>query len=269
MDEGCFVVLIIIIVIVGAVGLVTKGCDGNKGAPAKVAVVEQPPAPEPAPAPVPPKAANWDLEFPYFDVGSIPFWILTVALVLLLTVCMEYEQGFIATLLTLLYAATLQWRGHLDILGYIDKNRIETIYIVFGLFAAGCVVAFGKWYLFLQQLRTAYDERKAAWLERNGIHGTLTIPDSYKKRWADYVSTTGIQINTKARDHKGRIIRWICFWPVVLIWSIVDDMVKEFGRFVYRRLANVFQRMSNHVWRNVDEDFTIAEPPPKPQFPEL
>ena len=264
MDEGCFLIVVLATIIAVVAGI-NKGCSTET----KVAVVG--PAPvkvvEPAPAPVvvvEPAAADWDLSFPYFDVGTIPFWVLTVALVLLLTVCMEWEQGAIGGGLLLLYLATLQWRGHLDIIGYVDQNRIESLYIGLAILALGCAVAFGKWLIFCRARRALYDEKKVAWLERVGVKDTTIIPDSLKGRWSKYVNEEHIEVKTKARNHKARIIRWIVFWPVVLIWSFIDDLVKESGALVYRTLANLFQRVSDFVWSGVDDDFKVAEPPPKP-----
>jgi hypothetical protein len=234
-DEGCVLVFVLLLIL-GVVAGLSKGCSNEPQRVEAAPVAEGP-------------------SLPFFDVGSVPFWFLTITLVVLLTMSVEWEQGVLGLIAILLYLATLQWRGHLDIIHYVDTHRIETMYAFLAFWAVGVLVAFGKWYLYCLNIRYIYLERRTAWLESRGVEDTSSIPDKYKDTWIAHVESSNIEVGTKARNHKTRIIRWICYWPIVLIWSLLDDFIKHMGTLIYRQLAGLFQRVSNSVWRGVDDDF--------------
>lgn len=58
-------------------------------------------------------------------------------------------------------------------------------------------------------------------------------------------------IRPRAANNKSRIIFWMAYWPLSIIWYIVRDLFVDLWNAIYRRVADLFQRVSNHVFRDV------------------
>jgi hypothetical protein len=46
-----------------------------------------------------------------------------------------------------------------------------------------------------------------------------------------------------------------------MIWSVIDDFVKNIAKAIFHMLARWYQHVANLAWRPVDADF--EESPPK------
>jgi hypothetical protein len=53
-----------------------------------------------------------------------------------------------------------------------------------------------------------------------------------------------------ARQNKKRIITWMVYWPFSMVWTVLDEP----WRLIYEAMARLFQRISDRVWRDLDND---------------
>lgn len=52
---------------------------------------------------------------------------------------------------------------------------------------------------------------------------------------------------------KDRILVWAMFWPWSMLWTVVNDPVKEFFEWLITEFQGVYQRISDWAFKGVDE----------------
>jgi hypothetical protein len=52
------------------------------------------------------------------------------------------------------------------------------------------------------------------------------------------------------------------YWPSSALWTLLNDPLTHFFKFVYRRLSSMFEGMSKKMFAKYDNDFVavVAEP---------
>jgi hypothetical protein len=288
-ELGCGIALVVVVCLGIAVGV--SSCGKEKAvAPAAVAVkdarvVEPPPPPPaeevvvvqpkvakpaepatPAEPVVPPSAYD-------FTVGTVPFWVSLTIVLMILIACVEFEQGFLGAFCLALFLGLVQNLGTSDPLGYVRRHPWQIVEFFAAYYAIGVMWGFVKWYLYVLDEREEYDAEKARWLASRNVRDTGRIPESLKPEWRLQVGRLNagrfrnLGERPLARTNKTRIVRWISFWPVSLIWTIIDDFVKRVAHAIYKMIAGWYQHVANLAWRGVDDD--LADAPPKGRDPEV
>jgi hypothetical protein len=56
------------------------------------------------------------------------------------------------------------------------------------------------------------------------------------------------------KDNKSRILRWIGYWPISAIAWAFNDMIRNFCKMVYSRIANWLQGIANSIFEKVKKD---------------
>jgi len=62
------------------------------------------------------------------------------------------------------------------------------------------------------------------------------------------------------RNHKGRIIAWMSYWPWSLFWTILNDPIRRLFRRIYYKIKSFLQGISEKVFKDINEE--LAEPHP-------
>lgn len=134
-------------------------------------------------------------------------------------------------------------------------------------YVIGVLWGFVKWYLFVLDQREVYDTEKVAWLATRRVKDTSRVPDHLRNEWRNYVRVRKPPMAERplARTNKQRIVRWISFWPVSLLWTIVDDFVKRIAEALYRMIAGWYQHVANLAWQSVDADLADSPKTPDPE----
>lgn len=55
-------------------------------------------------------------------------------------------------------------------------------------------------------------------------------------------------------DNKGRIIFWMSYWPFSAVWTIINDPITRFYRFVYHRIGDMLAGISNRMFSKYKND---------------
>lgn len=210
-----------------------------------------------------------------FALGTLGFWVLVAAVSVLLMVCVAYEKPVFASLMLIATFLLLGWLGDFNAIAAAKAHPLVAALAVAGYFVAGTAWAFGKWWFFLKSGRAEYDESRRDFLKANGLDPAGRIPDHLLRAWSDRAhqgrlgwldrsADGGRIVAPKARDHKGRIMIWMTYWPWSFVWTMIDDPIKKIFKAIYRSLQATFQKMSDRVFAGVDEDFRAPPPPPAP-----
>lgn len=170
--------------------------------------------------------------FELLAIGTVGFWIILSIAMIIIFISLEFEEwgGTRATWTIIILCVLLYFFGADEIfknVWYTLKENPSRVFSITGIYVGvGTIWSFVKWYFFLLNKR---DEIKES-LERN--------PNMF------------IQI-PEAKNYKGRIISWMCYWPFSGIWTLINDPVKRFFQWVYGRFNNLYQLMSDNMFKDI------------------
>lgn len=84
------------------------------------------------------------------------------------------------------------------------------------------------------------------------------IPEELKADWEKEVNRISREVQftlrPRPRDHKGLITLWMIYWPWSMAWYILNDPIKRFANWIYRRMQKLLEAISEHVWKDVKND---------------
>jgi len=112
-----------------------------------------------------------------FAFGTVAFWLLIAAEIILLLCWIEYECAGWATGSILAVLGLLQLSGH-GIYQYSVANPAVILYGFLAYFVVGTIWSICRWYFFVKRQRSLYDEFKAEFLRSINVTGDK-IPDDF------------------------------------------------------------------------------------------
>lgn len=207
------------------------------------------------------------------------FWFITPVFILIIFGFLLNRRQVYAILSIIAYFAILSVVGHFNIITFVLNYPITTMATLVAYFSCGTLWSFFKWGRFTSKSRENYDNFKNKFLERHEIKDGI-IPHDLKQKWlqevTDYVhdlpldsrnyqrhehnrNLTGSEIQNiltpKASKFKRKIIFWMTYWPFSLIHSVFNDMLRFIWSEIYSTFANIFQKISDRKFRDIDTDF--------------
>jgi hypothetical protein len=104
---------------------------------------------------------------------------------------------------------------------------------------------------FLKDRQDSY-RRKSYWCP--GLEGTITmdtkVPEEAQEDWKSF--TRFKDVVPQVKDKKGKISIWIMYWPVSMIWSLVNDFVKKVLRIIIMKCRVVYDGITKDVFKKLD-----------------
>ena len=173
----------------------------------------------------------------FFAVGTFWFWVLAISIPVLLFLLVELEWPGWATASVLATILLLEFLGDANIFVFIRDNPILIVVSVFAYFCAGTVWSYFKWWFYARKKRHEYDEA----MEYYGRYNDNVL----KPKVEDY--------KPRALDHKRRILIWMSYWPWSMVWTLINDFVKDIFEFIFHRLHDAYQKVSDDAFRGVEE----------------
>ncbi|RTK96328.1 MAG: hypothetical protein EKK64_04320 [Neisseriaceae bacterium] len=65
----------------------------------------------------------------------------------------------------------------------------------------------------------------------------------------DFVLNERISIRKpEPEEYKSRIVGWIAYWPIHLLFSLINDPFKAIGKFIYRTFYTKLKNISDAMW---------------------
>ena len=58
----------------------------------------------------------------------------------------------------------------------------------------------------------------------------------------------------KVSHYKERVITWMIWWPSSVIWTLLDDLVKNIFNHIYNGIHSTLQGISNRIFSGVAEE---------------
>jgi hypothetical protein len=204
-----------------------------------------------------------------FVVGSVWFWLLLVAEAALVIALIEWGEGFVATASLIVTLLLLQFMGDTNVLGFANNHPIVLVFGVIGYFATGTFWSIARWWMFVRDQRMRYRDARRDFCEQHDLEGSIPeIPQHLQGQWQDYLQSLAtrrrkIEIRPLVRQHRGRILMWMAYWPWSLVWTILHDPVRNAFKVILHHLHDYLQEISDNAFKGVEADF-----PPEPKKPE-
>ena len=144
-------------------------------------------------------------------------------------------------------------------------------------FALGAVWGVIKWWIFCRDRLEDYEEARAEFLKKKGQPaGTKVVPVELRAEWKSTLERSsplvkGVALSRmphdsgnlsetpQVRTHKAKIMRWMPFWVVSIIWSFINDFVKRVFRTIYQKLSAFLQSISDKMFGNIKDDLDIPK----------
>lgn len=168
--------------------------------------------------------------FAFFVFPGIGFWLGIGFLSVVYTIATESDSHGFAIFSTIL-GAILFWKT--IALGFAVWPLL--LLALVGYAVIGGVWSVYRWFRYCRQyiFENPFDKENV-WDYKDGQKVRLTATEHFKKK-------------LRPSEHKSRLIGWIVYWPWLVIWNIVGDVVTG----IYEALTNVYQKTADSVIKKI------------------
>jgi hypothetical protein len=200
------------------------------------------------------------MEIALFALGSMGFWILAGAVCLLLIAAVEYEKPGWATISLIVFCVALWLFGDVNVIKLTTKEPLFTSGLLVGYFVVGVIWSLAKWWFFVRQCRERYGKLRSTFLKKRGYRRDGSIPETEREQWQEWLNgqlryDRGYQLRPTVQQNKSRILTWMIYWPWSAVWTVLNDPVKRFFKFIFNQMKVVYQKIAYNAFKDVENDF--------------
>lgn len=160
--------------------------------------------------------------------------ILIIIALIVLFVSAILERYSIATVLIIV--SGIYYHFWCDsIVTLISENYQVMVPIAVGYIVLGVVWSFAKWVMFLLEFKRFRNKHIEAYREDKLLYD--------QKRFHNVLITD----TPKTSDFKVLIISWMCWWPLSVIGTLINDPVKRAFQFVFDALSGSYQKIADKI----------------------
>lgn len=183
--------------------------------------------------------------------GTFWFWVLVTAEFVVLLACMNWDNGFAATVSLGIVLGLMYWFGDLsDAMRWAVGHPYHIAGVIAGYGGVGAGWAIAKWWLYVHDRVDEYRRMKSIYM----ADGKAT-----DETWRAFAGTKPWAKAPLASDNKAKIVRWISFWPASMLWSLVDDFVRRVAIAIYNFIAEHLQGMSDKAFEGIRDELNGGE----------
>ena len=163
--------------------------------------------------------------------GTVWFWIFVTFVGIVFTSYIFTENGTSATWVFIISGLVYFFGGGkeviLSLLDMILSNPGKILGYTAAYLGLGLIYSFWKWTRFCIEKR----DRDIKYAQK-------------------YNTDKSIQ-RLYAKDHKGDIIRWVSYWPLSFILTLLDDPLRKLINRIVSMFDGVYDKLSESVYRDV------------------
>jgi hypothetical protein len=203
--------------------------------------------------------------------SSLFFWGIFLLWIVILWATVEWERGLLGFLSIVGYLLVLQFVFGVDVLQWVFTHPFYLLGMIALYFPMGAAWSACRWYWYATDQLSPYIDARTKWLISKKETKFDKVPEHLREEWVKYVEGHNYTEDRRplssackpplVRDHKGRIMRWIGYWPISLLSWTCNDMVRRFVRMIYDSIANWLQGIANKVFAQIrgdlPEDFKV------------
>ena len=204
-----------------------------------------------------------------FVITSAAFWVVSITLFCLLIWFTEDDKDILAVI----FIGGFIWLVSSQNEGWaIAANPLLWIKWFVSYIVAGCVWSFVKWFSFLHKTKDKLKALKETFASKNNLTGKPSEWDAatfksfatylYKEKYvyrylsggSEYLSEEYIKtpqdIIPTVKNRFGDLVRWIVWWPMSVVWTVLNDPIRRIAEFVVRSLRTYYTKVANSVFGN-------------------
>lgn len=146
----------------------------------------------------------------------------------------------------------------------IISNWQTSIVVLLCYFVIGIFFSVFKWFLLMFNLRNDYILGKKNFLADRGIDESSNnplIPDELKKDWKNecykycgHASIGFVKGSITASSNKPRIVFWIGWWPISLVWTLINDPLRKIANFIFDRCKRIYEDICSKLNKDLRDD---------------
>jgi hypothetical protein len=217
-----------------------------------------------------------------FAAFGLWWWLVVVAMSCLIIYNIDKDRGLWATFFLVVGGLSLLLFGDPELPAWLASNPGVILFAAFLYFAIGSLWGLVKWYLYVTDRRSDYDDMKRQWLRERNQDPCGPIPEDLKQQWTEHLKTksqyvfyttqkvqrsggnghtweateqvANVRIAPAAWENKSRISRWMTFWPWSMVWTLLDDIVRNIFKRIQRALNELMERISTRAFRGTEDD---------------
>lgn len=206
-----------------------------------------------------------------FFTGSF-FWPVVAIAVIGLAISAGKGKGLWSTIF-LVITGVLLAQGVAGLAHWVVSHPYWVVAIIVGYLAASIPWARFEWTRFINKKRETFVRVRDKFLKGHSLNMNWFETANHKTKNAEdfcrTLRTNGFpnialgydedetladvmhKVTPQASDSKADIIMWMMYWPVLVVWFILNDMLGEIFSAMYHRVAGNFQRASNAAFADV------------------
>lgn len=206
-----------------------------------------------------------------FAFGTLWFWLLIIAVSILMFIYTEFEKGLLATITVIAAIIAIHVWGGKTLLVSISEHPWRTLQYAGIYLILGTIWGISKWWAFVKRQRRKYGEAldifKAdfkkpgaaeSWRHRTPGYGnqkdTRNEETLFKEAWKSCVETGAYKENSfefkpDPKKHKSRILIWMTYWPWSFLWTMLNDPFKA----AYYRVLGLLKKISVGAFKDVGD----------------
>jgi uncharacterized membrane protein len=192
--------------------------------------------------------------FGLFELPVALAWLAISAVALIVMFSVEAERTSTATGSLILLLVFLHL-GHFLNAWALFHSPVLLFVSVLAYLLLGAFYSFVKWGSFLGKWKSQgveeIESTRATFLVSKSQPVGDTIPEEFKKAWADFLRHSGIKKYMepiKVRKHIGKLISWAAYWPFSAVYTLIDDPIRKlFQWFVIRVCGRYLQMLANRT----------------------
>ena len=187
----------------------------------------------------------------FFIIGGIWFWLLTAAALFFLLWEIHSHKPFIGLITVGLYLAMIHVFGDASVPSTLNSHPWILYWGIPIYVFVGVCWGLIKWILYVRKHVNDYKKTRFDFLrlrrkqvENDFITENTPVPENLKDQWFRHINYK-IQ-KPSARENKWEIITWMCYWPVSMIWFVLDEP----WQYLYEMLSSIFQKISDKIYEH-------------------
>ena len=188
--------------------------------------------------------------FTLIAMGSPMFWAV-VLIWFTVTAFLSDDHPGSAFCATLVMFSVLWVLGGINLPALLIFNPVVMIFALPAYIAAGLVWSLCKWKFYIMGQRRKIEE---VINEANEYYGARPEEKVNRSRFIHAgLTKAGMDFPItapKPGQHKTRIVSWMIWWPLSLVWTMLDDPLRRAFMALYERFSGLFQKISDHEFRN-------------------
>jgi hypothetical protein len=186
-----------------------------------------------------------------FTFAGIGFWLFIAAFVILEIIALEYESATYATLVLIFSATILAFLSHTNPLTWSAQHPLMLVGAVLSYFVGGTVWSIAKWYFYVKGKSVQVRTIVAQYLAEARVGTVAELNDMRRGVLTTQIKQTGLTTTApQVTKHKALILLWMTYWPVSMVWTLINDPVKKVFTAIYIRIGTFMQSISDRIFKD-------------------